>query len=194
MFDILTPSNRALKICSCTVTSQTKVIPQTGRAFSFTGTLCSSAVGIAVSTGRADREVKQKFAPLGSLCDKGPKFLTIISGKCQEEEAYGKAHCHMQALHRNQPLHLHFSSRSTKRSGRPRHSFPDEQRFWCCDSASEQETVESHSYPAVPPRACKTNAIVPLPSPITLSKRSPQVSSGQVVAESRPKTPHQQGN
>lgn len=137
------------------------------RALSFTGILCSSAMGSTVSTGWPDREVKQKFTPLGSLSDKGPKFLTITSGKCQEELTHGKACCHhhMQALHRNQPLHLHFP-RSTNRSGRQRRSFPDEQHFWCCDSASKQETVESHSYPAVPPRACKTNAIVPLPSPI----------------------------
>lgn len=171
MLLILTLSNRALKIHVSTDTSWTKVLPQTGRALGLTGSPCSCAAGSAVSTGWGRQRSETEIRTFGSLCEKGPEFLTAISGQCQEEEvAQGKAlcHCHTQALHRNLPLHPHFSSWSTNPSGRGHCSFPDEPCFWSYSPASEQETVESHSHPAVPPRACKTNAIVPPPSPTRL--------------------------
>lgn len=152
------PFRQSLENPLYTVTSWTKVIPQAGRTLSFTATSCSSAMG---------REVKQIFASLGQASViRVLNFLPSFSGKCHLEVAQGRARCHRHTwvLHRSKPLQLHFS-RSTNCSGRQRHSCPDEQRFWCSDSASEQEAVESHSHPAVPPRARRTNAIVPPPAP-----------------------------
>lgn len=100
----LTLSNRALKIHASTDTSWTKLLPQTERAPGFTGSLCSRAAGSAVSTGWARQGSEIEICTFWSLCEKGPEFLTVISGQCHEEEvAQGKApcHCHTQALHRN---------------------------------------------------------------------------------------------
>lgn len=93
-----------MKIHPSTDTSWTKLLPQTERAPGFTGSLCSRAAGSAVSTSWGRQRSETEICTFGSLCEKDPEFLTVISGQChEEEEAQGKApcHCHMQALHRN---------------------------------------------------------------------------------------------
>lgn len=93
-----------MKIHASTDTSWTKLLPLTERAPGFTGSLCSQAAGSAVSTGWGRQGSETEICTFESLCEKGPEFLTVISGQCHEEEvAQGKApcHCHTQALHRN---------------------------------------------------------------------------------------------
>lgn len=61
------------------------MLAQTGRAFSFTGSPCSSAAGSAASAARAEREVKQKFTPLGPSVTKvlnfSPSFQENVKKK-----------------------------------------------------------------------------------------------------------------
>lgn len=200
MLLILTLSNRDLKIHVSTDTSWTKVLPQTGRALGFTGSPCSCAAGSAVSTGWGRQRSETEIRTFGSLCEKGPEFLTVISGQCQEKKWHQERHLAIVTCRLSTETCLCIP---TSPPGAPTPQGGD-------TAASQM----SHVFGAavLPPsrkllratlilpclRGCAKQMplclLHPPPGSDTFSKCSPQIPPGQVVAESRPKTPHQQGN
>lgn len=182
-----------------TSTCWTKLLPQTERAPGFTGSLCSHAAGSAVSAGWGRQRSETEICTFASLCEKGPELLTVISGQCHEEVAWGKApcHCHTQTLHRN----LLCIPTSPPEASAPQGG----------DTAASQMSHVSGAAVLPPSRKLLRATLIllclqgrakqmplcllhPPPGSDTFSKCSPQIPPGQVVAESRPKTPHQQGN
>lgn len=148
----------------------------------------------------ADREVKQKFAPLGPSVRKVLNFSPPFQDNVRKKK-----------WHRERHFATVTRRLSTETCLCVPTSPPGAPTPQGGDTAASQM---SHVFGAtvLPPsrKLLRATLILPClrgrakqmplcllhppPGSDTFSKRSPQIPPGQVVAESRPKTPHQQGN